>query len=147
MAHSRSTVKPGQDIGRTYFGADSAGNGDMRRIVIACVVVAAACTAIAGRGAGPVEPARAQSQVVVSMQNDQYNPNTITIAAGTTVVWENDEDPNASNVTHDVVSDDGSWYSDFIDPGQTFAMTFTTPGTYSYFCDLHANMEGTIVVQ
>jgi plastocyanin len=29
---------------------------------------------------------------------------------------------------------------------QSFSYTFSTPGTYTYYCDIHPNMMGTIVV-
>src|SRR5947209_5949186 len=70
--------------------------------------------------------------VSVSMVNNVYAPATITVSAGTTVVWSNDEDPNGRDVTHDVIADDfTSWSSDYIDPGGTYSRTFDTPGTYN----------------
>jgi plastocyanin len=114
--------------------------------LLAIVPVVALTPALTGLHAGTT--ARAQSAVSVSMINNVYAPPTITITAGTTVTWVNNEDPNGTDVTHDVIDGDGtSWSSDYIDPGQSFSHEYDTPGTYPYFCDLHQNMSGTVVVQ
>ncbi len=34
-----------------------------------------------------------------------------------------------------------------LSPGDSFSFTFDRPGTYTYFCSIHPNMKGTIVVQ
>jgi plastocyanin len=88
------------------------------------------------------------STVVVSMINNVFAPNQITVAAGTTVKWVNNEDPNGSDVTHDVMADDyTSWSSSYIDPGGSYSYTFAAPGTYNYLCDLHSGMVATVIVQ
>ncbi len=88
------------------------------------------------------------ASVSVSMVSNVYAPTTITVSAGTTVTWSNDEDPNCTDVTHDVIADDySSWSSDYLDPGGTYSRTFDTPGSYHYLCDLHPGMEGTVIVQ
>lgn len=111
-------------------------------------VAATAALALAGSSAlQPTHAARTQSATSVSMVNNRYLPATITIAAGSTITWENDEDPTGTDVTHDVIADDNSWSSDYIAPGQTFTQEFDTPGTFTYYCDLHDGMVGTIVVQ
>ncbi|MHB8574795.1 MAG: cupredoxin domain-containing protein, partial [Dehalococcoidia bacterium] len=94
-----------------------------------------------------VSVARADDPTLISMVNNLYAPNTVTIAAGTTVVWSNDEDPNAAGNTHDVIEDSSSFYSDYLNAGDSYSYTFSTPGTYHYFCDLHDNMDGYVVVQ
>ena len=76
---------------------------------------------------------------------------TLTVSVGTTVSWENDEDPNATNATnviHDIIADDDSFDSpDYLVPGDTFSLMFTTVGTFHYVCDVHNGMEGWITVQ
>lgn len=44
------------------------------------------------------------------------------------------------------VSLDSNVQSGFLLPGQSFTLKFTKPGTYTYFCALHPNMFGTIIV-
>jgi plastocyanin len=80
------------------------------------------------------------------MQNIAFNPETLTVPAGTTVTWTNED-----GVAHTVTWDDRSVDSGLINQGGTFSFTFDTPGTYGYFCIPHgspgAGMHGTIVVQ
>ena|SRR5579883_2551148 len=118
-----------------------------RTALAALTVALGAWLSGAGHAAGT--HVHAQSTVLVSMQNQQFLPANITVAAGTTVVWENDDDPSdPDHNSHDVAADDGSFYNDtLILPGQQFAVTLTTPGTYSYYCDLHVDMIGVVTVQ
>lgn len=72
----------------------------------------------------------------------RYLPATLEVAAGTTIVWTNEDD-----VSHTVTATDRSWDSGLIEPGATWRRTFTTPGTYEYFCLPHPRMRGTVVVR
>lgn len=74
-----------------------------------------------------------------------FQPSTLTITAGTTVVWL-----DASDAPHTVTSD-ASAPSTFdttsnVTEGKTFALTFNTPGTYTYHCKIHPNMKAIITV-
>jgi plastocyanin len=95
---------------------------------------AAATSSAAGGGA----------QATVEMLDDRFVPPTLTIKAGTTVTWVN----KGAN-WHNISAVDGSFTSALIQPGNTFSVTFTTPGTYKYICRQHARhgMIGTIVVE
>ena len=64
------------------------------------------------------------------------------LPAGTTVEWEND-DPLA----HTVTASDGSFQSTLIEPGRTWRHTFSTPGTYSFFCTPHPFMRGAVTIR
>ena len=66
----------------------------------------------------------------------------IEIPAGTTITWTNEDD-----VIHTVTAIDGSWDSGPIRPRATWSRTFTTPGTYEYFCVPHPTMKGTVIVR
>ncbi|HEY6250369.1 MAG TPA: cupredoxin family copper-binding protein [Candidatus Angelobacter sp.] len=81
-------------------------------------------------------------QVEVKIDNFSFAPGTITIAAGTTVRWTNHDD-----IPHNVVSTDKSFKSKVLDTDETFSYTFTTAGTYDYFCSIHPKMTGKVVVQ
>lgn len=83
--------------------------------------------------------------ITVHLTENRFRPARITIAAGTSVVWQNDEaDPT---VEHNVIARDYRWASDNFLPGESFARLFDTPGTYRYFCDLHGGMVGQVVVE
>ncbi len=71
-----------------------------------------------------------------------FNPSTLIIRAGTTVIWK-----NVSSVPHTVTSDDGQTFdSGNIAVGGTFQFTFKNAGTYSYHCNIHPYMRATIIV-
>ncbi|MEE9164177.1 MAG: plastocyanin/azurin family copper-binding protein [Thermoplasmata archaeon] len=70
-----------------------------------------------------------------------YSPGTLTVAAGTTITWVNQD-----IVIHTVTSDVGLFDSGSMLPGDRFSFTFTTPGTFTYGCIPHPFMRGTVVV-
>ena len=74
-----------------------------------------------------------------------FMPGSITIKVGATVVWTNN-----TTVQHTVTSDSGTpvaFDSGMITAqGGTFKFTFTTAGTYTYHCNVHPSMHGTIIV-
>ena len=75
---------------------------------------------------------------------DQFTflPQRITVKAGTTVTWINEDD-----VPHTIVSSSKVFKSKALDTADKFSFTFTTPGTYEYFCSLHPHMTGAVVVE
>ena len=71
-----------------------------------------------------------------------FSPTNLTVKVGKTVVWVNKD-----TVTHTVTSDGSALFdSGFMPTGATFQFTFTTPGTFPYYCTVHPYMTGTIVV-
>jgi plastocyanin len=77
----------------------------------------------------------------VSIIDFAFEPQVVTITAGSSVRWTN----NGSFI-HTSTSDTGVWNSGDIAPGSMFTETFDTPGTYAYHCMHHPFMMGTIVV-
>lgn len=77
----------------------------------------------------------------VCIFNLAYEPETLTVAAGTTVTWTNDD-----NLPHTATSADGEFDTNTIAAGATAEVTFDTPGTFAYVCAFHPGMSGTIVV-
>ena len=104
-------------------------------VVAALAVAALAAGALAGQGAPAAD---------TKVQIDQYAflPQRITVKPGTTVTWSNDDDES-----HTVASSAKLFKSKALDTGDKFAFTFTTPGTYAYFCSLHPHMTGAVVVE
>lgn len=70
-----------------------------------------------------------------------YDPQTLTVNVGDKVTWVN----NGEDI-HTVTSDDGSFDSGDMKHGARWSYTFTTPGTYTYFCAPHPWMTATVVV-
>ena len=78
-----------------------------------------------------------------SIDNFTFTPQTLTVKAGTTVTWTNKDD-----IPHGIASDNNAFKrSPALDTDDSYSFTFTTPGTYQYFCYVHPFMKGTIVVQ
>ena len=81
-----------------------------------------------------------------SSGNFAFNPTSLTIAAGTTVVWK-----NTTSIAHTVTSDDQKTFnsgdSTPVSSGTTFSFTFKTAGTFAYHCDFHPYMKATIIVK
>ncbi len=93
--------------------------------------------------AAPASSPRAQPEpVTVKIANFTFNPTTVTVPLGATVTWINDDD-----VPHTVVANDGSFRSKPLDTGDTYAVTFRTPGEHSYFCSIHPMMTGKVLVK
>lgn len=82
------------------------------------------------------------SEVVVKIDNFSFSPATITVPAGTTVRWTNNDD-----IPHSVVSDNKLFKSKALDTDEQFTYKFDQPGAYSYFCGLHPKMTAKVVVQ
>ncbi len=97
-----------------------------------------------GAGAGP--EAEELVEVEVVMEDIQFRPQELTIAAGTTVVWRNQD-----NVLHTVTAGTRGRPTDLFDAevpaGESFSFTFDEPGTYDYYCRPHSGMAGTVVVE
>jgi plastocyanin len=82
----------------------------------------------------------------------QWSPNTVNVKVGQKVVWTNND-----NVAHTAVSgtdandpakgkEFDSGLTKLINPGGTFEHAFTKAGTFPYFCELHPQMKGKVVV-
>ncbi len=87
-------------------------------------------------------------RVTVSISNKLYHPATLLVTAGTTVTWVN-HDPMAHTVTqgaHASATPHG-FASGVLASGQSWSYTFRTPGTYTYTCLFHPDMNGAVVVK
>lgn len=83
--------------------------------------------------------------VEVDQTEYAFAPAQLTINAGDTVRWV-----NRGALQHNATADNGAWASPLLmAPGVSFSHTFTTAGTFSYRCTLHATngQVGTIVVR
>jgi len=70
-----------------------------------------------------------------------FDPNTTTISAGDSLTWE-----NTGETTHNVKGK--GFFSDGLEPGDTFEHKFAEAGVYDYLCTLHPDtMQGTVVVE
>jgi len=84
-------------------------------------------------------------RAVVFIRDFAFYPDTLRVAAGTRVTWVNCE--SAAIEPHTSTAEAGTWNSDLIAPGESFAHTFTATGTNGYFCIPHPFMIGAIIVE
>jgi plastocyanin len=87
--------------------------------------------------------ARPTTTVSVAAYDNSFQPSTINVQPGTTVRFV-----NSGRHTHTVTSNDNRFDSGDLAPGASYSVTFTNPGTFTYYCRHHARekMQGTIVV-
>ena len=79
--------------------------------------------------------------IVGMLGANSYSPSPATVQVGQQVRWRNND-----SVPH-TATQSGGFNTGVLNPGQTSApITFSTPGTVSYFCLLHTNMPGTLNV-
>lgn len=80
------------------------------------------------------------------MFDNSFTPDEITVAVGTTVMWQISQGENP----HDVIASDGSFNSSSpMSRGDTFSYTFTKAGEFAYFCSFHVaeHMSGKVIVK
>jgi plastocyanin len=112
----------------------------LRPVITATVLGAAvgsllAASALFARADGPTS--------TVLIDNFTFGPQTLTVKAGTTVTWTNKDD-----IPHGIGSSNNAFKrSAALDTDDSYSFTFTTPGSYQYFCYLHPHMVGSIVVE
>lgn len=80
----------------------------------------------------------------VLMKGYAFSPAALTITAGTTVTWTNED-----TAPHDVKTTSGpvAIHSPMLSKGRSWSFTFTTAGTYGYVCTVHPNMTAQLVVK
>jgi plastocyanin len=87
-------------------------------------------------------PATPKPGSIVHIRDDAFMPAAITVRAGDSVTFVNDDDD-----AHTVTADDSSWDSEGLNQGEKWAHTFAKAGTVKYHCTVHPFMHGTIVVK
>jgi amicyanin len=81
----------------------------------------------------------------VTIKGFAFHPSTLTVKAGTKVTFTQED----GSVQHNVRSTGAgakTLNSPNLSKGQSYTVTFTKPGTYSYICSIHPFMKGTITV-
>jgi plastocyanin len=121
----------------------------IRRVVTGAAIVLAAMIAFGCSSDDDTSSAttNTSNEELVQVKLFQFQPQSVQVAAGTTVVWENGDDtvheptagtPQAIDPLFDVTIDG---------VGAKGSFTFDEPGTYQYFCQLHTSMTGEVVVE
>jgi plastocyanin len=131
-------------------------------VLLVALVVLVGCSGSSSGGATSVPPAggstssggsgssgassssggTSSSGSAVSIANFAFSPPSLTIKAGQTVTWTNND-----SVAHTITADDNSFDSGQVAPGATYQHTFAKAGTVSYHCSIHPSMTANITVQ
>jgi plastocyanin len=105
--------------------------------VISCGKSGSSYNSNPGGGTPPPPPGHA-----VSIKDMAFSPASISVTAGTTVTWTNND-----AMTHTVTADDASFDSGNMAQGATYSHKFTTAGTVAYHCKIHPTMTASVAVQ
>jgi plastocyanin len=114
-----------------------------QRFALALVCAGALLSSVVVFAAGAAADASAGEPAThrVVIDGLKYDPETLTVRRGDTIVWTN-KDPFPHTVTapgkfdsHDIAAD-GSW-----------KYVARSAGEYAYLCTLHPNMKGTLRVE
>ena len=92
-------------------------------------------------GPGPSGPSAPSGPASVSIVDSAFNPQSLEVAVGTTVNWVNN-----GRARHTATADNGAFDSGNLSAGGRFSHTFTTEGSFSYFCAIHPEMKGVVNV-
>jgi manganese oxidase len=138
----------------------------MKKIIVAVTAATAILASCGGQGSSAnsstegASDASTSSSAAVAIVNFAYDPETIEIAPGETVVWTNNDD-----IAHTVTSGkakkqgvpgvgedrdaapDGVFDSGTMELDDTFEFRADESGSYEYFCAIHAGMRATLVVR
>jgi amicyanin len=99
----------------------------------------------AGAGLPASTPTENAQTSAVTINNFAFSPDNITVKAGATVTWTNDD-----NVPHQIVADAADqtdFKSDVLYTGQAYSYTFNKAGKFGYHCQIHPSMKATVIVQ
>jgi plastocyanin len=110
-------------------------------LVIGIGAVASGFTSRTSSTATASAPAAGAAGTPVAIKDFKFGPTSVTVAAGGSVTWTNQD-----SFAHSIKSGDGSFDSPDIATGQTFTAKFPTAGTFTYVCGIHNFMTGTVVV-
>lgn len=133
----------------------------MKKTLIAlssCAVFLAGCN-----GAGSGDPAGMGEEpiagVTVEIDAFRYQPDPVEVKVGETITWTNNDqidhtvtsgkqrDQGVPGVDEDQgAMPDGRFNGALPEKGATFSFTFDEPGTFPYYCAIHAGMTGTVEV-
>ncbi len=78
----------------------------------------------------------------ITIDNFTFTPKELTVAVGTTVKWVNHDD-----IPHTIVEKKTTFRSKALDTDDSYSFTFTSAGTFDYFCGLHPHMVGQVIVK
>lgn len=120
----------------------------MNRTILAIPLAAGAL--LAGCGGDDASPGSSDaSGTTVNVETFIFQPDPITVDAGTEVTWA-----NADQTVHTVTAGTrekptGEYDGKLAEKDGSFSRTYDKPGTYDYFCSIHSGpgMTGQVIVK
>ena len=92
-------------------------------------------------GSEPAPSGEAAKSEKVDIVEFTYQPDPVVVQAGGKVTWQNQD-----TAPHTATADDDSWDTGTIEKGKIGSATFKEAGTFTYFCEIHPTMKGTVEV-
>jgi plastocyanin len=89
----------------------------------------------------PAPSGEAAKSEKVQIVEFTYEPDPVVVQVGGKVTWQNED-----TAPHTATADDGSFDTGTIEKGKLGSATFKEPGTFTYFCEVHPTMHGTVEV-
>jgi len=98
-------------------------------------------TATGDESAATTSPTSVGNAAKVEIVDFAYDPNPVTIQAGGKVIWA-----NRDSAPHTATAEDGTFDTGTIEEGKIKSEIFKESGTYTYICEIHPTMHGTVEV-
>jgi len=114
----------------------------LNRNLVAALVLGPLVGAMLAFGAIAAQDAATKDTNEITIDNFTFTPKELTVAVGTTVKWVNHDD-----IPHTVVEKKTTFRSKALDTDDSYSFTFSSAGTFDYFCGLHPHMVGQIIVK
>ena len=89
----------------------------------------------------PAPSGEAAKSEKVEIVEFTYQPDPVVVQAGGKVIWQNQD-----AAPHTATADDGSFDTGTIEKGKIGSETFKEAGVFTYFCEIHPTMKGTVEV-
>jgi plastocyanin len=89
----------------------------------------------------PAPSGEASKSEKVDIVEFTYQPDPVVVQVGGKVIWQNQD-----TAPHTATADDGSFDTGTIEKGKSGSETFKEAGTFTYFCEIHPTMHGSVEV-
>jgi plastocyanin len=121
--------------------ASCGGGGDSTSTESGATSVETEAETEAETGSAPAPSGNARRSEKVEIVDFAYNPDPVTIEEGGKVIWINQD-----SAPHTATADDGSFDTGELEEGKLKSETFKEPGEFTYHCEIHPTMHGTVRV-
>lgn len=117
------------------------------RMIAGALLLAGTIAACGSSSSGGTPPATAGTSTTASgnsvmIKGFAFHPASLTVKVGAKVTFTNED-----STVHTATSSGSTFNSGNLAQNQSYTVTFTKAGTYTYTCSIHPYMKGTIIVQ